>query len=467
MAKAYTLGIDYGTNSVRALVVGLRATGGRSAPASSTTPRATRASCSTRSDPHLARQNPADYLAGLERVGERRAGGGRERRRASPGPTSIGIGVDTTGSTPIPVDAQSRPLALDPKWQANLAAQAWLWKDHTGGRGGRGDHRDRGRSTRPQYLAPDRRHLLLRVVLVEDLALPEGGARRLRRRRQLGGAGRLHPGGARRASPTRARSSAASAPPATRRCTPTTGAACPTKEFLARLDPKLADLRDRLYDKAYPADRPAGTLCAGVGRRRSACAEGIPIAMGAFDAHYGAVGRRRRARARSSRSSAPPPATAPSRRRRRRSPTSPASAASSTARSCRATTASRPASRRSATSCKWWVEGVCEGDDALHARADRARRRSCGPGESGLVALDWNNGNRTILVDPRLTGLLARPDAAHDARRGLPRAHRGHRVRRARDHRAHARVRRPDRARRLLRRHRREERRSSCRSTPT
>ena len=28
------------------------------------------------------------------------------------------------------------------------------------------------------------------------------------------------------------------------------------------------------------------------------------------------------------------------------------------------------------------------------------------PGESGLIALDWNNGNRTILVDARLTGLL-------------------------------------------------------------
>jgi len=28
------------------------------------------------------------------------------------------------------------------------------------------------------------------------------------------------------------------------------------------------------------------------------------------------------------------------------------------------------------------------------------------PGQSGLLALDWNNGNRTILVDQRLTGLL-------------------------------------------------------------
>jgi L-ribulokinase len=53
----------------------------------------------------------------------------------------------------------------------------------------------------------------------------------------------------------------------------------------------------------------------------------------------------------------------------------------------------------------WWVSEVCEGDARLHGRltAEAARSR---PGESGLLALDWNNGNRTILVDPRLTGLL-------------------------------------------------------------
>ena len=54
---------------------------------------------------------------------------------------------------------------------------------------------------------------------------------------------------------------------------------------------------------------------------------------------------------------------------------------------------------------RWWVEGVCLGGDALHAElsAEASRLR---PGESGLLALDWNNGNRTILVDPRLSGLL-------------------------------------------------------------
>src|SRR6185295_12471497 len=54
---------------------------------------------------------------------------------------------------------------------------------------------------------------------------------------------------------------------------------------------------------------------------------------------------------------------------------------------------------------RWWVEGVCRGGQALHAElsAEAAHLR---PGESGLLALDWNNGNRTILVDPRLSGLV-------------------------------------------------------------
>jgi len=54
---------------------------------------------------------------------------------------------------------------------------------------------------------------------------------------------------------------------------------------------------------------------------------------------------------------------------------------------------------------KWWVEEVCEGDDGLHARLSAEAARMA-PGESGLVALDWNNGNRTVLVDARLTGLV-------------------------------------------------------------
>ena len=58
---------------------------------------------------------------------------------------------------------------------------------------------------------------------------------------------------------------------------------------------------------------------------------------------------------------------------------------------------------------KWWVEGVCGGDAALHARlsGEAAQQK---PGQSGLLALDWNNGNRTILVDQLLSGLIVGQD---------------------------------------------------------
>jgi L-ribulokinase len=54
---------------------------------------------------------------------------------------------------------------------------------------------------------------------------------------------------------------------------------------------------------------------------------------------------------------------------------------------------------------KWWVKCICKGDDSTHAELTR-QAAQLRPGASGLLALDWNNGNRTILVDQLLTGLL-------------------------------------------------------------
>ena len=186
----------------------------------------------------------------------------------------------------------------------------------------------------------------------------------------------------------------------------------PSKEFLARLDPKLAELRDRLYDRALPPGIPAGNLCRewanALGLR-----EGIVIAMGGFDAHYGAVGSGHRSRHagedhrhvdvrlrdRADRRTAVASASR-----------SPASAASSTARSCPAFSASRRGSRRSATSSTGGSKSSApqkaraQTDRCMHELSREAA--TIKPGASGLLALDWNNGNRTILVDPKLTGLL-------------------------------------------------------------
>jgi L-ribulokinase len=177
----------------------------------------------------------------------------------------------------------------------------------------------------------------------------------------------------------------------------------PSASFLARLDPKLAAVRSKLYDKAWPADRPAGDLCAewadAFGLRR-----GIPIAIGAFDAHYGAIGAGIRPGTfvkiigTSTCDIAIAPATGGM-------PDVPGICGVVDGSVLPGYLGIEAGQSAVGDLLRWWVEVVCEGDAALHDRLSAAAGR-LSPGESGLVALDWNNGNRTILVDPRLTGLI-------------------------------------------------------------
>jgi L-ribulokinase len=177
----------------------------------------------------------------------------------------------------------------------------------------------------------------------------------------------------------------------------------PSKDFLQRLDPRLADLRDRLYEKAYAADRPAGTLskewAARLGLR-----EGIPIAMGGFDAHYGAVGSGVRAGTlvKIIGTSTCDCAVAPAKEKVQDVPGICGIVNGSIMPGYYGIEAGQSAV---GDILKWWVEGVCAGSETEHARLS-AEAAALEPGQSGLLALDWNNGNRTILVDPLLTGLL-------------------------------------------------------------
>ncbi|MEL7087223.1 MAG: ribulokinase, partial [Planctomycetota bacterium] len=183
----------------------------------------------------------------------------------------------------------------------------------------------------------------------------------------------------------------------------------PSKEFLAALDPDLADLRDRLYDTAVPSSEPAGTLAADVAERCGLPA-GIPVAAGAFDAHHGAVG----------------------------AGVTPGTLVKIMGTStCDITVWPVDESRPLAD-----IPGLCgivpgsvvagqygleagqsavgdlfnwvakhlapaaytdAGDTHVAMTKEAAAMR---PGASGLLYLDWNNGNRTVLVNPRLTGLM-------------------------------------------------------------
>src|SRR3954447_25239662 len=118
--SSFAIGIDYGTNSVRAVVVDT-ADGSVAGTHVFEYPSGDQGVLLDARQPHLARQNPADYLAGL-RASVSGALGAADAQPGFSRDRVIGIGVDTTGSTPLPLDAQARALALDPRWRDNLAA---------------------------------------------------------------------------------------------------------------------------------------------------------------------------------------------------------------------------------------------------------------------------------------------------------------------------------------------------------
>ncbi len=128
-APMFALGLDYGTGSVRALIVDTR-DGAEVATSTFDYPSGDSGVITDARDPNLARQNPQDYLTGLQATVREALAAAAAYKGFSPD-RIVGIGVDTTGSTPIPVDRSGTPLALSAEFKGDPGAQAWLWKDHT------------------------------------------------------------------------------------------------------------------------------------------------------------------------------------------------------------------------------------------------------------------------------------------------------------------------------------------------
>ena len=395
----YTIGLDYGTNSARALVVDC-ATGRELATAVVDYPSGHQGILLDPADHHLARQRPADYLYALERA-TKEALAAACAADASFSPEKVaGIGMDGTGSSPLPVDANNRPLADQPAFSNNPNAQCWLWKDHTSIPEAAAITQT-AREMRPQYLAKiggtyssewfwakvwhclkvdpsvfDAAHSWVELSdFVPAVLAGVTDPTAIRRGVCMAGHKAIYAedwGG------------------------------LPDKEFLTALDPKLAALRDRLYEVAYDASAIAGNLCPEWAAKLGLPA-GIPIAIGEMDVHYGAIG------------CGVDEGTLVK--------VIGTSTCDCAVVSAEKTVADIPGicgivkgailpgyfgveAGQSAVGdiFKWFVEGVL-GDASLHPiLTDEAAALK--PGQSGLLALDWNNGNRTILVDQLLTGLL-------------------------------------------------------------
>jgi L-ribulokinase len=379
----YTIGLDYGTNSVRALIVDVR--NGREVGTAVWDYAHGHRGVILSRDPNLARQHPADYLVGAETTIK------KALKQAKIKPSQvIGIGVDTTGSTPLPVDANRQALAFDRRFAKNPAAMAWLWKDHTGVAEA-AEITQLAKEMRPQYLAKcggtySSEWYFSKILHCRRTAPEVFNAAHIWVEiadwipAMLTGS---------------FKAGICAAGHKAMYCDEWGG--YPDAEFLGRLG--LSGLR--LPTKAHTIGEPVGGLTEEWAKRTGLRA-GIPVAVGAFDAHLGAVGA----------------GVAPG--------TLVKIIGTST---CDVMVASKTAdipglcgivngsvlpgyygleAGQSAVGdiFNWWVNYIRPHGEKHSLKTLDREAMELRPGESGLLALDWNNGNRTILVDQRLTGLL-------------------------------------------------------------
>ena len=395
----YTIGLDYGSNSVRCLVVDV-ANGRELGVAVWTYASGDAGVLVDPGNPHVARQSPMDFVEGLRRTVPAALAAAAAEPAFAPAKV-IGIGVDTTGSTPIPVDCRLQPLAARPEFAGNLNAQAWMWKDHSGM-----DEAEAitglARQHRPHYLAKcggtySSEWLFSKIwhCFRTDRAVFDAACTWLEFAdfipAVLAGIHDI------------AEVKAGICPAGHKAMYCAEWGGYPDAEFLSLLAPEIGALRARLPQTVTTADQTAGRLCAEWADALGLPA-GIPIAVGAFDAHLGAVGAGvgRGAMVKIIGTSTCDCLVSPN---AEPLPDIPGVCGIVDGSILPGHYGIEAGQSAVGDIFDWFVKRVCRGDGKLHGalRAEVEKER---PGQSGLLALDWVNGNRTILTDARLTGLV-------------------------------------------------------------
>ncbi len=396
------IGLDYGTNSVRCLIVDI-ANGNELGTAVYEYETGEAGIILDPTDHNLARQNPADYVKGIEGTITQAIAQARKSNKDFGPEDIIGIGIDTTGSTPLPVDKDGTPLALLDKFRDNPNAHAWLWKDHTG-------YAEAAEITKlaekehPEYLAKcggtyssewffsKILHCLRVDPKVYDAAYTW----------------------VEHADYMTALLTGTTKPQKLKRCRCAAGhkamfndgwGGYPDAKFLSKLDPKLGKLRETLSEETFTVDVSAGELTEEWAEKLGLPA-GIAVAIGAFDAHLGAVGSgiKEETLVKIIGTSTCDMVVAPNDANVADVPGICGIVDGSILPGYFGLEAGQSAV---GDIFNWFVNYIQPGGEKTGSHEALTKKAAnLKPGQSGLLALDWNNGNRTILVDQRLTGLL-------------------------------------------------------------
>ena len=277
----YVIGLDYGSDSARALVVNAES-GETLATCVEYYPRWKKG---LYCDPKINqwRQHPKDYLEVLEAT----VTGALSQCAPDVAKNVVGIAFDTTGSTPAITDETGTPLAMLPEFAENPNAMFVLWKDHTA-------------------IHEAAEINALSKQWSTDYTRYEGGVYSA----EWFWAKALH---VMREDPDIAARAYSIVEycdwlPAVltgvKSCKDIVRSRCahghkamwhkdwgglPPEEFLASVDPLLKGFRSRLFTETQTADKPVGHLCKEWAARLG-LSEKVVVAGGAYDCHMGAVG---------------------------------------------------------------------------------------------------------------------------------------------------------------------------------
>jgi L-ribulokinase len=282
MEPKYVIGLDFGTDSVRSVIIDVLDGTEIASHVSYYKRWAEGRFC----DPakNMFRQHPLDHMESMEESVK----GALQKCKSEVAENVIGIGVDTTGSTPAPVDEQGRVLALRDDFTDNANAMFVLWKDHTAIKeaeqinkaaktwGGQDFTKYAGGVYSAEWFFSKILHVLREDEKVRESAyswvehadwIPAvltgtTDLQKIKRSRCAAGHKAMWH---------------------------TDWSGLPSEEFLVKLDPVLAGLRQRLFADTNTSDEKAGNLTKDWAKKLG-LSEDVAVSVGAFDAHMGAVG---------------------------------------------------------------------------------------------------------------------------------------------------------------------------------